>query len=90
MLTKRPIETSGARCEHPRRLSRRRVNALQASKFRCKGNQTTCRRDDDRTRFRLGGFRDEGRRQVPDRLQLSSCLLLPRNHRRLQVFLRYK
>lgn len=36
MLRDRPIETSGAKCEKPRRLVKRRLSMLQPNKFRCK------------------------------------------------------
>lgn len=37
MLSKNAIETSGARCFLPKRLSKRRLNTVSPSKFRCKG-----------------------------------------------------
>ncbi|TRY65093.1 hypothetical protein DNTS_026850 [Danionella cerebrum] len=32
-----PIETSGARCSHPRRLSNKRISQVKGKKFRCTG-----------------------------------------------------
>ena len=32
----RPIETSGARCEYPRRLQRRKITALRDERLKCK------------------------------------------------------
>lgn len=37
-LHKNPIETSGARCESPKRMHRRRIEALRDDKFKCKWN----------------------------------------------------
>ncbi|KAI6225331.1 Slit-like protein 2 protein [Aphelenchoides fujianensis] len=39
LLERRPIETSGAKCEAPRRLSKRRLALLSPSKFKCKGSE---------------------------------------------------
>ncbi|XP_073994613.1 slit guidance ligand isoform X3 [Rhodnius prolixus] len=36
-LHKNPIETSGARCDTPKRMQRRRIEALRDDKFKCKG-----------------------------------------------------
>nr|CAD7400216.1 unnamed protein product [Timema cristinae] len=36
-LHKNPIETSGARCDSPKRMQRRRIEALKDEKFKCKG-----------------------------------------------------
>lgn len=35
-LHKNPIETSGARCESPKRMHRRRIESLREEKFKCK------------------------------------------------------
>lgn len=35
-LHKNPIETSGARCDAPKRMHRRRIEALRDEKFKCK------------------------------------------------------
>lgn len=32
-----PIETSGARCSHPRRLANKRISQVKGKKFRCTG-----------------------------------------------------
>jgi Leucine rich repeat C-terminal domain len=37
-LHKNPIETSGARCDAPKRMHRRRIEALRDDKFKCKFN----------------------------------------------------
>ncbi|XP_050293925.1 protein slit isoform X3 [Anthonomus grandis grandis] len=37
-LHKNPIETSGARCESPKRMQRRRIESLKDEKFKCKRN----------------------------------------------------
>lgn len=37
-LHKNPIETSGARCDAPKRMHRRRIEALRDEKFKCKHN----------------------------------------------------
>lgn len=37
-----PIETSGARCSHPRRLANKRISQVKSKKFRCSGNQPPC------------------------------------------------
>ncbi|KAI1287250.1 Slit -like protein 2 protein [Halotydeus destructor] len=34
-----PIETSDARCEEPKRVTKRRISLLEETKFRCKGQQ---------------------------------------------------
>lgn len=34
-LHKNPIETSGARCDSPKRMHRRRIEALRDEKFKC-------------------------------------------------------
>lgn len=34
-----PIETSGVRCEGPRRMHRRRINQMRENKFKCKGSE---------------------------------------------------
>ncbi|GMT36670.1 hypothetical protein PFISCL1PPCAC_27967, partial [Pristionchus fissidentatus] len=39
LLTTRMIETSGARCEAPKRVSKRRLSTLQAAKFNCRGSE---------------------------------------------------
>jgi slit protein 2 len=39
MLENKPIETSGAKCEKPRRLVKRRLSMLQPNKFRCKASE---------------------------------------------------
>ncbi|TMS36256.1 hypothetical protein L596_003465 [Steinernema carpocapsae] len=39
LLSVRAIETSGARCESPKRVARRKLSALSQSKFRCKGSE---------------------------------------------------
>ncbi|KAJ9579590.1 hypothetical protein L9F63_004775, partial [Diploptera punctata] len=36
-LHRNPIETSGARCDTPKRMQRRRIEALKDEKFKCKG-----------------------------------------------------
>ncbi|KAL1130294.1 hypothetical protein AAG570_013232, partial [Ranatra chinensis] len=36
-LRRNPIETSGARCETPKRMQWKRIRALRAEKFKCKG-----------------------------------------------------
>ncbi|VDK46803.1 unnamed protein product [Anisakis simplex] len=48
LLSHRAVETSGARCESPKRLARRRLATLHHSKFRCKGteNFVTARADE--------------------------------------------
>jgi len=38
-LHRNPIETSGARCDTPKRMQRRRIEALKDEKFKCKGKQ---------------------------------------------------
>ncbi|KAG1665085.1 Protein slit [Nymphon striatum] len=38
-LSANPIETSGARCESPPRMQRRRIGQLKTSKFRCRGSE---------------------------------------------------
>lgn len=37
-LHKNPIETSGARCDAPKRMHRRRIEALRDEKFKCEFN----------------------------------------------------
>ncbi|XP_030621453.1 slit homolog 3 protein [Chanos chanos] len=34
-----PIETSGARCSHPRRLANKRISQVKGKKFRCTGSE---------------------------------------------------
>ncbi|XP_037531385.1 slit homolog 3 protein [Nematolebias whitei] len=34
-----PIETSGARCSHPRRLANKRISQVKGKKFRCSGQE---------------------------------------------------
>uniref|UniRef100_A0AAR2IM47 Slit homolog 3 (Drosophila) n=1 Tax=Pygocentrus nattereri TaxID=42514 RepID=A0AAR2IM47_PYGNA len=34
-----PIETSGARCSHPRRLANKRISQIKGKKFRCTGSE---------------------------------------------------
>ncbi|XP_023650749.2 slit homolog 3 protein [Paramormyrops kingsleyae] len=34
-----PIETSGARCSHPRRLANKRISQVKSKKFRCSGSE---------------------------------------------------
>lgn len=34
-----PIETSGARCSHPRRLANKRISQVKGKKFRCTGRR---------------------------------------------------
>lgn len=34
-----PIETSGARCSHPRRLANKRISQVKGKKFRCTGEK---------------------------------------------------
>uniref|UniRef100_A0A8C9TA93 Slit homolog 3 (Drosophila) n=1 Tax=Scleropages formosus TaxID=113540 RepID=A0A8C9TA93_SCLFO len=34
-----PIETSGARCSHPRRLANKRISQVKSKKFRCTGTE---------------------------------------------------
>ncbi|PWA18705.1 hypothetical protein CCH79_00005511 [Gambusia affinis] len=36
-----PIETSGARCSHPRRLANKRISQVKGKKFRCTGERHT-------------------------------------------------
>lgn len=36
-LHRKPIETSGPKCESPKRMQRRRIDALKDEKFKCKG-----------------------------------------------------
>ncbi|WAR20834.1 SLIT-like protein [Mya arenaria] len=38
-LEANPIETSGARCERPRRMERKKLAATKSSKFKCKGTE---------------------------------------------------
>ncbi|XP_014663384.1 PREDICTED: slit homolog 2 protein-like [Priapulus caudatus] len=38
-LHSNPIETSGARCESPRRMQRKRIGQMKDSKFKCKGSE---------------------------------------------------
>ncbi|XP_049820372.1 protein slit isoform X3 [Aethina tumida] len=38
-LHKNPIETSGARCDTPKRMQKRRLEALKDEKFKCKGQE---------------------------------------------------
>ncbi|KAJ8952957.1 hypothetical protein NQ318_006574 [Aromia moschata] len=38
-LHRNPIETSGAKCETPKRMQRRRIEALKDEKFKCKGQE---------------------------------------------------
>lgn len=40
-LHRNPIETSGARCDTPKRMQRRRIEAFEDEKFKCKGKQYT-------------------------------------------------
>lgn len=35
-MHKNPIETSGARCDAPKRMHRRRIESLKDEKFKCK------------------------------------------------------
>ncbi|XP_017781049.1 PREDICTED: protein slit [Nicrophorus vespilloides] len=44
-LLKNPIETSGARCDTPKRMQRKRIDSLKNEMFKCKGQE------DFRTRF---------------------------------------
>ena len=37
-----PIETSGARCSHPRRLANKRLSQVKGKKFRCTGKTWEC------------------------------------------------
>lgn len=39
-LHRKPVETSGVRCESPRRMQRRRISVLRDEKSRCSGNVT--------------------------------------------------
>ncbi|GMR30900.1 hypothetical protein PMAYCL1PPCAC_01095, partial [Pristionchus mayeri] len=39
LLTKKMIETSGARCEAPKRVAKRRLSTLAATKFNCRGSE---------------------------------------------------
>ena len=41
-LTKNPIETSGARCERPRRMERKKLGGTKHTKFKCKGDFNLC------------------------------------------------
>ncbi|KAM6924252.1 slit homolog 3 protein [Xenentodon cancila] len=47
-----PIETSGARCSHPRRLANKRISQVKGKKFRCTSQ------DDYRSRLSGGCFQD--------------------------------
>uniref|UniRef100_A0AAY4EM14 Slit homolog 3 (Drosophila) n=1 Tax=Denticeps clupeoides TaxID=299321 RepID=A0AAY4EM14_9TELE len=38
-LFENPIETSGARCSHPRRLANKRISQVKSKKFRCTGTE---------------------------------------------------
>nr|SOU94110.1 Slit [Glomeris marginata] len=38
-LHSNPIETSGARCETPKRMQRKRIGQMKDSKFKCKGSE---------------------------------------------------
>jgi len=38
-LHSHPIETSGARCESPRRMNRKKIGVIRHSKFKCKGSE---------------------------------------------------
>ncbi|XP_041918586.1 slit homolog 2 protein-like [Alosa sapidissima] len=38
-LFENPIETSGARCSHPRRLANKRISQVKGKKFRCTGTE---------------------------------------------------
>ncbi|XP_046430500.1 protein slit isoform X1 [Neodiprion pinetum] len=38
-LQAHPVETSGARCEAPKRIYRRKIDALRDDKFKCKGDE---------------------------------------------------
>uniref|UniRef100_A0A8C5FJ55 Slit homolog 3 (Drosophila) n=1 Tax=Gadus morhua TaxID=8049 RepID=A0A8C5FJ55_GADMO len=38
-LLDNPIETSGARCSHPRRLANKRISQVKGKKFRCTGQE---------------------------------------------------
>ncbi|KAF4517658.1 hypothetical protein B566_EDAN002890 [Ephemera danica] len=38
-LHRNPIETSGARCDSPKRMQRRRIEALHDDRFKCKGSE---------------------------------------------------
>jgi len=40
-LQSHPIETSGARCESPRRMQRKKIGLVKNEKFRCKGMPLT-------------------------------------------------
>uniref|UniRef100_A0A3B5MD32 Uncharacterized protein n=1 Tax=Xiphophorus couchianus TaxID=32473 RepID=A0A3B5MD32_9TELE len=49
-----PIETSGARCSHPRRLANKRISQVKGKKFRCTGE----RQEDYRNRLSGECFQD--------------------------------
>ncbi|XP_058852492.1 slit homolog 3 protein-like isoform X1 [Acipenser ruthenus] len=51
-LLNNPIETSGARCSHPRRLANKRISQVKGKKFRCSGSE------DYRTRLSGDCFQD--------------------------------
>ncbi|KOB75932.1 Slit protein, partial [Operophtera brumata] len=40
-LRKNPIETSGAKCDSPKRMSRKRIDALREENFKCKPGEET-------------------------------------------------
>lgn len=40
-MHKNPIETSGARCDAPKRMHRRRIESLKDEKFKCKSNESS-------------------------------------------------
>jgi len=43
-LQSHPIETSGARCDSPRRMQRKKIGLVKNDKFRCKGKLYRIRR----------------------------------------------
>jgi len=74
-LHKNPIETSGARCESPKRMHRRRIESLREEKFKCKTaasvlvlNQPT----EAIPLFRISGSWDELRMKLSGECRMDS------------------
>uniref|UniRef100_A0A7N6FHZ1 Slit homolog 3 (Drosophila) n=1 Tax=Anabas testudineus TaxID=64144 RepID=A0A7N6FHZ1_ANATE len=53
-----PIETSGARCSHPRRLANKRISQVKGKKFRCTGKESWYVPEDYRSRLNGECFQD--------------------------------
>uniref|UniRef100_A0A8C4SD07 Slit homolog 3 (Drosophila) n=1 Tax=Erpetoichthys calabaricus TaxID=27687 RepID=A0A8C4SD07_ERPCA len=65
-LEDNPIETSGARCSHPRRLANKRISQVKGKKFRCSGTE------DYRTRLSGDCFQDL---VCPDRCRCEGTII---------------